>query len=131
MRVVVTGASGNMGTSVVEALVAQPSVDSVLGMARRPSLLQLPKLSWAVADVSSSDLVPLFRGADVVVHLAWLIQPSRRDDILSATNVAGSTRVFDAVAEAGVPALVYASSVGAYSPGPKDGPAGSWAGGKQ
>jgi nucleoside-diphosphate-sugar epimerase len=34
-------------------------------------------------------------------------------------NVAGSKRVFDAVAEAGVPALVYASSVGAYSPGPK------------
>jgi UDP-glucose 4-epimerase len=28
--------------------------------------------------------------------------------------------VFRAVAEAGVPALVYASSVGAYSPGPKD-----------
>jgi nucleoside-diphosphate-sugar epimerase len=34
--------------------------------------------------------------------------------------VHGSARVFLAVAEAGVPALVYASSVGAYSPGPKD-----------
>jgi nucleoside-diphosphate-sugar epimerase len=34
-------------------------------------------------------------------------------------NVAGNKRVFDAVAAAGVPALVYASSVGAYSPGPK------------
>jgi nucleoside-diphosphate-sugar epimerase len=34
--------------------------------------------------------------------------------------VHGSRRVFDAVAEAGVPALVYASSVGAYSPAPKD-----------
>jgi nucleoside-diphosphate-sugar epimerase len=35
-------------------------------------------------------------------------------------NVDGSARVFRAVAEAGVPALLYASSVGAYSPGPKD-----------
>jgi nucleoside-diphosphate-sugar epimerase len=35
-------------------------------------------------------------------------------------NVEGSRRVFRAVAEANVPALVYASSVGAYSPGPKD-----------
>jgi UDP-glucose 4-epimerase len=34
--------------------------------------------------------------------------------------VEGSSRVFRAVAEAGVPALVYASSVGVYSPGPKD-----------
>ena len=32
----------------------------------------------------------------------------------------GSRRVFDAVVAAEVPALVYASSVGAYSPGPKD-----------
>src|SRR5205085_11277486 len=40
--------------------------------------------------------------------------------LLRATNVDGSLRVFEAVADAGVPALVYASSVGAYSPGPKD-----------
>ncbi|MDQ4024698.1 MAG: NAD-dependent epimerase/dehydratase family protein, partial [Actinomycetota bacterium] len=35
-------------------------------------------------------------------------------------NVEGSSRLFRAVAEANVPALVYASSVGAYSRGPKD-----------
>src|SRR5204862_8128367 len=35
-------------------------------------------------------------------------------------NVEGSTRVFRAAAAAGVPALVYASSVGTYAPGPKD-----------
>jgi nucleoside-diphosphate-sugar epimerase len=36
------------------------------------------------------------------------------------TNVHGSRRVFRAVVDAGVPSLVYASSVGAYSAGPKD-----------
>jgi nucleoside-diphosphate-sugar epimerase len=35
-------------------------------------------------------------------------------------NVDGSARVFRAVADAGVRSLVYASSVGAYSRGPKD-----------
>jgi nucleoside-diphosphate-sugar epimerase len=39
---------------------------------------------------------------------------------LRRTNVEGSERVFHAVADAGVPALVYGSSVGTYSPGPKD-----------
>jgi nucleoside-diphosphate-sugar epimerase len=39
---------------------------------------------------------------------------------LRATNVDGSRRVFEAAARAGVGALVYASSVGTYSPGPKD-----------
>ena len=55
-----------------------------------------------------------------MIHLAWLIQPARDLDLLRRVNVDGSARVFQAVRDAGVPALVYASSVGAYSPGPKD-----------
>ena len=120
MRVVVTGASGNAGTSVLAALQDEAAVDSVLGIARRRPELSLPKVEWAQADVSRDPLEPHFRGADAVVHLAWLIQPSRDQATVHATNVAGSRRVFEAVGAAGVPALVYASSVGAYSPGPKD-----------
>jgi UDP-glucose 4-epimerase len=120
MRVVVLGATGNVGTSVLAALAGEPGVDSVLGVARRLPDLRYAKTDWAQADVSSSDLAPLFRGADVVIHLAWLIQPGRDLAALRATNVDGSARVFEAVTAAGVRALVYASSVGAYSPGPKD-----------
>jgi UDP-glucose 4-epimerase len=119
MRVVVVGATGNVGTSLLDALAGEPDV-SVLGLARRLPQLELPHVEWAAADVTSSDLVPHFRGADCVVHLAWLIQPSRDQEKLWLANVYGSTRVFEAVADSGVPALVYASSVGAYSPGPKD-----------
>jgi nucleoside-diphosphate-sugar epimerase len=54
------------------------------------------------------------------VHLAWLFQPTHDELATWGNNVLGSIRVFDAVARAGVGALVYASSVGAYSPGPKD-----------
>jgi UDP-glucose 4-epimerase len=120
MRVVVVGATGNVGTSLLEALANEARVESVLGLARRRPQLGLPKVEWAQADVSRSDLLGHFRGADCVVHLAWLIQPSRDLDRVWMTNVYGSTRVFEAVANAGVPALVYASSVGAYSAGPKD-----------
>jgi nucleoside-diphosphate-sugar epimerase len=122
MRVVVTGATGNVGTSVLDALGADATVDSIVGLARRRPTVALPKVEWAVADVSCDDLEPHFRGADVVVHLAWLIQPSHREDVIRATNVDGTARVLRAVAAAGVPALVHASSVGAYSPGPKDRP---------
>ena len=120
MRVVVVGATGNVGSSLVRALSAEAGVDSVLGVARRRPELDVPKVEWASADVARDELAPLFSGADAVVHLAWAIQPSRALTALWRTNVAGSQRVFDAVAGAGVPALVYASSVGAYSPGPKD-----------
>lgn len=121
MRVVVTGATGNVGTSVLEVLQSEPAVDTVLGLARRPPNASPPsKVDWQRADITSSDLVTPFRGADVVIHLAWLIQPSHHVATMAATNVEGSARVLAAVAAAGVPALVYASSVGAYSPGLKD-----------
>ena len=120
MRVVVVGATGNVGTSVLRALLHEPKVESILGVARRLPELRWPKTEWAQADVSRDDLAPLFEGADVVVHLAWLIQPSRDESVTYATNVDGSRRVFHAAGSAGVGALVYASSVGAYSTGPKD-----------
>ena len=119
-RVVVIGATGNAGTSVMRALIADPAVGSVLGLARRLPRWCPGRTEWASADITRDDLVPLLRGADVVIHLAWLFQPSHRPALTWHNNVAGGIRVFRAVAEAGVPALVYASSAGAYSPGPKD-----------
>src|SRR3712207_6201141 len=120
MRVCVVGATGNVGTSLLERLAAESSVESVLGVARRIPSLTVEKTDWAAADIATDDLVPLLRGTDAVVHLAWQIQPSRDRERLWKTNVLGSARLFRAVGEAGVPALVYASSIGAYSRGPKD-----------
>lgn len=120
MRVVVTGASGNVGTSLLRALADEPQVDSVLGLARRIPDWTTAKVEWARADVAGDDLTAHLRGADVVIHLAWLFQPTHDPLATWRANALGSLRVFEAVAAAGVQALVYASSVGAYSPGPKD-----------
>jgi nucleoside-diphosphate-sugar epimerase len=120
MRVVVTGASGNVGTSLLRALAADPAVTSVLGLARRLPALEVAKTTWATADVAADDLAGHVGGADVVVHLAWLIQPSHDPFAMWRTNVVGTERVLAAASQAGVGALVCASSVGAYSPGPKD-----------
>jgi UDP-glucose 4-epimerase len=120
MRVVIVGATGNLGTSVLRSLEGEESVESVLGIARRLPDLTMPKVDWVAADVVTDDLVSHVRGADAVVLLAWIIQPSRDLTKQWMVNVEGSMRVARAVKEAGVPALLYASSVGAYSPGPKD-----------
>jgi len=120
MRVVVTGASGNVGTSLLRALADDGDVEEIVGLARRRPVHDFPKTEWRSANVEHDDLVPIFRGADCVVHLAWLIQPSHDLGAVRRTNVDGSERVFRAVVDAGVPSLVYASSVGAYSPGPKE-----------
>jgi nucleoside-diphosphate-sugar epimerase len=120
MRVVVVGATGNVGTSLLRALGDDPSIEAVVGVARRRPQLSVAKTTWVRADVVRDDLAAVFAGADAVVHLAWLIQPSRDRATTRAVNVDGSRRVFEAAATAGVGTLVYASSVGAYSPGPKD-----------
>ena len=120
MRVVVIGATGNVGTSVMESLEGESRVDEIVAVARRPPGRTFARTTFEEADIATAELLPLFRGADAVVHLAWLIQPGRSESITHRVNVAGSERVFRAAVEAKVPALVYASSVGAYSPGPKD-----------
>ncbi len=120
MRVAVVGATGNVGTSLLRLLSEDRAIDEIVGIARRRPQLTFPRTTWVCADVVHDDLVSVFRGADAVVHLAWLIQPSRVRATTRAVNVDGSRRVFEAAAAAGVPALVYASSIGAYSPGPKD-----------
>jgi len=131
MRIVVVGQTGNVGTAVLRALANEPEVTSVLGVARRlPDRTAEPyrHAEWAAADLAGDEddvvarLTDLFRGADAVVHLAWLIQPNRERDLLRTTNVEGTRRVGAAVVRAGVPHLVVASSVGAYSPVDDDAP---------
>ncbi|MGV9305986.1 MULTISPECIES: NAD-dependent epimerase/dehydratase family protein [unclassified Nonomuraea] len=121
MRVIVVGATGNVGTSVLQALEAEPLVTSIVGVARRrPRWSPGPKTFWRAADVAEEDLTAVFEGADAVVHLAWLFQPTRDPLTTWRANVLGSMSVFRSVAQARVPTLVHASSVGAYSPGPKE-----------
>jgi nucleoside-diphosphate-sugar epimerase len=121
-RIVVTGATGNVGTSLVRLLSEDPKVGSVRGLARRLPDWEAPKTEWSAVDLASdqSDLVKEFEGSHAVVHLAWAFQPTHDPAATWRTNVLGSMKVFDAVATAGVPTLVHASSVGAYSPGSKD-----------
>jgi UDP-glucose 4-epimerase len=120
MRVIVTGATGNVGTSVLAALAHEGRVESVVGIARRRPTVTWPKVTWVPADVTRADLLPIFTGADAVVHLVWIVQPNHNEAELQRVNVEGSLRVFDAVAAAGVPKLLVESAFGAYSRGPKD-----------
>jgi nucleoside-diphosphate-sugar epimerase len=118
--VLVFGATGNVGTSVLEALESEPAAGEIIGVARRLPRRSYPRTEFVTADITSSDLIPLVRGADVVIHLAWLIQPGRDERLTRRVNVEGTERLLQAVVDARVPSLIYASSVGAYSPGPKD-----------
>lgn len=124
MRIVIVGATGNVGTALVRRLSRSADLDLV-GVVRHPPQADPPYdgMDWRAVDIgragARTKLVEAFAGADAVVHLAWLLQPNHDEAVLRRTNVDGSRAVFEAAAEAGVGQLVVASSVGAYSPGPK------------
>lgn len=122
MRVVVTGATGNVGTALLRRLAEEPAITQVIGVSRRPpAALDLPRTRFVRADVGRDPLRGVLRGADAVVHLAWQIQPSHSPRDLWRTNVVGSERVIAAAIATGVGVLVHASSVGVYARGPSDG----------
>lgn len=125
MRVVVVGASGNVGTAVLRRLAAEPAVESVVGVARRPPVgagAPYDTATWEALDVAdpaaAGRLTGVFAGADAVVSLVWRLQPSWDVAGLEQVNVQGTRRVLEAVQAAGVPRLVYSSSIGAYAPSP-------------
>jgi nucleoside-diphosphate-sugar epimerase len=120
MKVVVTGASGNIGIQVMAALRADPDVDEIVGISRRRPDDVDDDVTWVAADLASDDITPALGGAAAVVHLAWLIQPSHDEVALWRANVVGTERLLVACDAAGVGAVVHASSLAAYRPGPKE-----------
>jgi nucleoside-diphosphate-sugar epimerase len=120
VRIVITGASGNVGTALLRRLAGD---HELVGLCRRPPRGGAPygAADWHALDLAAPGaldvLRPIVRGADAVVHLAWGFQPSRDVAYLDRVGIDGTRAVVDAVHAEDVPHLVHMSSVGAYSPG--------------
>jgi nucleoside-diphosphate-sugar epimerase len=93
-----------------------PEVGRVIGMARSP--FDAAEAGWQKAEYRQGDILDrasvdeLVAGADVVVHLAFIIFGDHEET--HQVNLEGTRNVFDATVAAGVPRLVYTSSVAAY-----------------
>jgi nucleoside-diphosphate-sugar epimerase len=122
MRIVITGATGNVGTALLKQLVGSGEHELV-GVVRRPPPPDAVygEVTWHSVDLATSsaprELARVFDGADTVVHLAWGFQPTRNTDYLRRVAVGGTTAVLDAAHGAEVGQLVHMSSAGAYAPG--------------
>jgi UDP-glucose 4-epimerase len=116
LKVAVTGPTGEIGKSFISALERAPEVGRVVGMARRPfdfATRGWDKFEYRRGDILDRDSVEaLVEGADVVVHLAFVIVAGKGDS--REINLTGSRNVFEAAAAAGARRLVYTSSVAAY-----------------
>jgi UDP-glucose 4-epimerase len=116
LTVAVTGPTGDIGRSVVRALERSRNVGRIIGMARSP--FDPAEHGWKRTEYRRGDILDrpsvdaLVAGADVVVHLAFIIFGGRRET--REINLEGSRNVFEAAVRAGAKRLVYTSSVAAY-----------------
>jgi UDP-glucose 4-epimerase len=116
LTVAVTGPTGDIGRSLLRSLEKSTEIERIVAMARRPfdpSSEGLRKTEYRRGDVlDRASVDELAAGADVLVHLAFLILGSLKET--QSVNLEGSRNVFDAAVAAGAKRLVYASSVAAY-----------------
>ncbi len=116
LTVAVTGPTGDIGRSLLRSLDQSSRVARIVAMGRRafdPSAQGLAKTEYRRGDVLDEVAVKeLVTGADVVVHLAFMIVGGLQDT--ERVNLQGSRTVFEAAAAGGASRLVYASSVAAY-----------------
>ncbi len=118
LTVAVTGPTGTFGFGLVPLLQSEPRVQRMVGIARRPfdpAAEGWTKMEYRQGDVREpAALEEAFAGADVVVHLAFMITGNASRDTIRAINVEGTLNTFRAAAGAGAKRFVYASSVAAY-----------------
>ena len=118
LTVAVTGPTGTFGFGLLPLLQADDRVARIVGIARRPfdpAGFGWTKLEYRRGDVRDpAALLDAFAGADVVVHLAFLITGAASAEVIRAVNVDGTLNAFRAAAQAGARRFVYASSVAAY-----------------
>ena len=118
LTVAVTGPTGTFGFGLIPLLQEDERIRRIVGIARRP--FDPIEHGWTKMEYRQGDvrdrgaLEDAFAGADVVVHLAFMITGNASRETIRAINVEGTLNAFRAAAAAGARRFVYASSVAAY-----------------
>jgi nucleoside-diphosphate-sugar epimerase len=114
MKIVVTGAAGNGGQAVCKALT-QAGYTVRMADVMPPQSDELKQLEFVRCDIRTpGDVQRAVAGMDAVVHLAaWHCAhtPPVSDETIFSVNVDGTFYLLEACKQAGINAIVYASSM--------------------
>jgi nucleoside-diphosphate-sugar epimerase len=116
--VAITGVSGYLGRRLLALLDADPTVERVVGIDIAEPHTGSPKLDFHQVDVRDARLVKVLPGVDVLVHLAFQVDPIRDEERMRAVNVDGTRNVLEGAGATGIRKLVHASSAAVYGAHP-------------
>ena len=118
VTVAVTGAAGYLGGRLIRDLCGDDSVGRILGFDIRPPDISHRKFVFDSIDVRDAALEARLSGVDVLVHLAFVMDPIHDETTMRDINVTGSQNVFRCAGRAGVTKTIYTSSAVAYGAHP-------------
>ncbi|NMP21985.1 complex I NDUFA9 subunit family protein [Sulfobacillus harzensis] len=111
MKVVVTGASGYLGSQVVAALVEAGY--EVAAIARHRDPAASPAVRWYLGDMRQMDLSEPLQGANAVVHLIGIIRENPQEGVtFDAIHVGVTERLVHAMQTHQVSRVVHMSALG-------------------
>lgn len=113
--IAITGVAGLLGRRLVRSLEQRSDVSRIVGLDRRtPQGLISPRFVFRQLDVRGPEVGQALRGVDVLIHLAFQLDPIHDESLMRAVNVDGTRNVIEAAERAGVGQVIYPSSVVAY-----------------
>ncbi len=117
MRYLITGGAGYIGSRLVDLLSRREDTEQIVICDLAPPAAYRPKTQFERVDVRDRDAVraALERsGADAVVHLAFILNPSHDEGLMYDVDVNGTHNVLEAAAEAGIGQVLVTTSGVAY-----------------
>jgi len=114
VAIAVTGASGLVGQRLLPKLAEDERVTRLIGLDVRDPRRRVRDLDFHRVDIGGAELKPLLEAADVLVHLATVVDPIPDETLMARVNVEGTRRVLDAAAAVGVRKVIRVSSAAVY-----------------
>jgi nucleoside-diphosphate-sugar epimerase len=118
VKVLVTGASGFLGSHIAEILVASgKTVRLLLRPSSNREFLQFPH-EEALGDITNAaSLERAVEGVDAIVHAAGLIKARNEDGFAAVNDIGSANLIAAAERSASVSRFIYISSLAARGPG--------------
>lgn len=120
-NILVTGASGFVGTALLDQLVIEAKFNKLFALHRNTLHEDMKshfdsRVSWLKADITTDNLSQAVEGIDTVYHLAAYSstgESSRERELMEKINVFGTERLAIACKKAGVRHFIFISSIAA------------------